>query len=97
MDIVWSVGVVLRPGWVRLRFLWLGAAVGQALACEHGVGIYCNSPQQFRAARLMASLPLISRYSESRNAINFFPSLCNALIKRPPMDAVDDLDLFGRI
>jgi len=80
-----------------------------AYACEHGFGIYYNSPHQHRIARLMLTLHLISRYSESRQAINHFPSLHNVLLKRPamlpaervmnvrpPMDAGDDLDLFGR-
>lgn len=54
-----------------------------AYACERGFGIYYNSPRQYRIARLMLTLHLISRYDQTRQAIDTFPSLRNVLMKRP--------------
>ena len=60
-----------------------------AYACERGFGIYYNSPRQYRIARLMLTLHLISRYHETRQAIDTFPSLRNVLVQRPKVLSAD--------
>ena len=62
-----------------------------AHACEHGFGIYYSGTRQYRVARLMLILHMISRYTESHQAVSRFPSLKNALMPRPqvlPSDRV---------
>ncbi len=76
-----------------------------AYACRHGFGIYYNGPRQLRIARLLMTLHLVSRYAETRQAVNAFPSLDKVLIKRPrvlsservmnarpPLDPMEDTD-----
>jgi hypothetical protein len=54
-----------------------------AHACEHGFGMYYNSPRQHRIARLMLTLHLIDRYAERSHPVNRFPGFHNVLMKRP--------------
>ena len=54
-----------------------------AHACEHGFGICYNSPLQYRIARLLLTLHLISRYDRARRAVDRFPKLGGVLTKRP--------------
>jgi hypothetical protein len=54
-----------------------------AYACEHGFGVYYESPRQYRVARLLLTLHLISRYHENRQAINAFPSLEDVFMQHP--------------
>jgi hypothetical protein len=52
-------------------------------ACERGFGVYYSSPRQYRIARLLLTLHLISRYDRSRRYVDRFPSLTNVMMKRP--------------
>ncbi|MBI2435845.1 MAG: hypothetical protein HYV26_23565 [Candidatus Hydrogenedentes bacterium] len=52
-------------------------------ACEHGFGAYYNSPRQYRIARLLLTLHLIDLYTQTRQAVNTFPSFKTILMKRP--------------
>jgi len=54
-----------------------------AYACERGFGIYYSGPRQYRIGRLLLTLHLISRYDQSRQAVNTFPTLRNVMMKRP--------------
>ncbi len=54
-----------------------------AHACEHGFGIYYNSARQYRIARLLLTLHLISRYDQTRQAVDRLPSMKKVLMKRP--------------
>ncbi len=54
-----------------------------AHACQQGILVYYNSPQQFRVARLMLTLHIIARYHENRHPVNEFPLLEQALAPRP--------------
>lgn len=51
--------------------------------CEHGLGIYCSTPHQYRIARLLLTLHLIESYNETGYAIERFPHFRNVLMKRP--------------
>jgi hypothetical protein len=78
-----------------------------AHACESGFGIYYNSFRQFRIARLMLTLHLISKYAQTRQAINALPSLGKVMMKRPlvlpservmmpqrPIETLDDVEYY---
>ena len=52
-------------------------------ACDHGFGLYYNSPRQFRIARLLLTLHLIDRYDQNHQSVDTFPSLDKALMPRP--------------
>lgn len=60
-----------------------------AFACEHGFGIYYTSQQQFRVARLLLTMHLISRYEQHRQALEHFPSLDKVLLVRPKVLPAD--------
>ncbi len=75
MDLfAWSEMDAARPEACADRF---------AHACERGFGAYYNSLRQYRIARLLLTLHLVSRYAEARAAVNRFPSFANVLMKRP--------------
>lgn len=54
-----------------------------AHACENGFGIYYNSARQYRIARLLLTLHLISRYDQARQAVDRLPSIRKVMMKRP--------------
>ena len=62
-----------------------------AHACEHGFGIYYNSPRQYRIARLLLTLHLIARYDRCRRFVDRFPSLRNVMMKRPAVLSAERL------
>lgn len=81
-----------------------------AYACERGFGIYYSGPRQYRIGRLLLTLHLISRYDQSRQAVNTFPTLRNVMMKRPLVlrserimasrpaaNLIDDLDSYGEV
>jgi len=62
-----------------------------AHACEQGFRVFYGNVHQHRVARLMLTLHLISRYDQTRQTVERFPSLSNVLVKRPlvlPSDRV---------
>lgn len=54
-----------------------------AHACELGFGVYYNSPQQYRVARLMLTLHIIARYHEMHYPLDEFPQFEKSLLRRP--------------
>ncbi len=81
-----------------------------AYACERGFGVYYNSPHQFRIARLLLTLHLISKYAQTRQAVDTLPHLKTVLIKRPavlpaerimiprrPEDAMEEMEIYREI
>lgn len=54
-----------------------------AYACEHGFGIYYSGPRQLRIARLLLTMHLISRYDQTKQPIDRFPSLGAVFLQRP--------------
>lgn len=54
-----------------------------AYACENGIALYYETAQQFRIARLMMTLHLISRYHQLRQPVDRLPSLECVLVPRP--------------
>jgi len=54
-----------------------------AHACDHGLGVYCSTPRQYRIARLLLTLHLVERYDATGRAVERFPHFRNLLIKRP--------------
>ncbi len=78
-----------------------------AYACERGFGVYYATPRQYRIARLMLTLHLISQYEQGRQAVNTLPSLKSVMMKRPAvlpservmmpersLDAMEELDYY---
>lgn len=78
-----------------------------AYACERGFGIFYGSARQYRIARLMLTLHLISLYTQGRQAVNTLPSLKSVMMKRPAIlpservmipnreqEAMDTFDLY---
>lgn len=62
-----------------------------AYACENGISLYYETPQQFRIARLMMTLHLISRYHQLRQPVDRLPSLEYVLVPRPAVLGVNPL------
>lgn len=54
-----------------------------AYACEHGLGVYYDTPRQLRVARLMLTLHLISRYHQLRKPVDRLPRISSILQARP--------------
>jgi hypothetical protein len=60
-------------------------ALGDRLqyAVEHGLVVYCSTPRQWRTARLMLYLHLISRYYQTKHRFLHFPCMAETLRERP--------------
>jgi hypothetical protein len=54
-----------------------------AHACAHGIGIYHADARQYRTARLLLTLHLISTYSQRHEAVDRLPSLGSVFMRRP--------------
>jgi hypothetical protein len=52
-------------------------------ACRQGFGVYYSSPCQYRIARLIFTLHLISKYAQLKHPVDRFPSIERVLMKRP--------------
>ena len=75
-------------------------------AVEHGLTVYHATPRQFRTARLLLYLHLISRYGKTKQRFTHFPRVEAALKPRPrtlesdrtrifhPAEPEEDLDLL---
>ena len=70
----WSKKDSKRPEAIRNKYHFV---------VEHGLVIYYHSPRQYRTARLMLYLHLISRYHQNRIRFTKFPEVGRALTKRP--------------
>ncbi len=56
-----------------------------AHACERGFGIYYSSPMQYRVARLLLTMHLISRYKQSNHPVSHLPSMQHVMKERPKL------------
>lgn len=63
-------------------------------AIEQGLTIYCSSPRQFRTARLMLYLHLVTRYERGDARFEVFPTVETALQRRPHMLDSDRKRIF---
>ena len=54
-----------------------------AHACAHGIGIYHADARQYRTARLLLTLHLISTYSQRHESVDRLPSLETVFMLRP--------------
>jgi hypothetical protein len=54
-----------------------------AFACQHGLRVYYDTPRQFRVARLMLTLHVISRYHQQRRPVDRLPRVTTMLVARP--------------
>jgi hypothetical protein len=63
-------------------------------AIEQGLLIYCSSPRQFRTARLMLYLHIITRYEQGDARFSEFPTVETALQRRPHMLDSDRRRIF---
>jgi hypothetical protein len=72
----WSELDAHRPGALKDKF---------SHAIEHGFVLYYATPRQFRTARLLLYLHLISRYDHCKLRFTQFPDMTKALQKRPAM------------
>jgi len=70
----WSEKESARPEAVKDKFRYV---------VEHGLILYYRSPRQFRTARLMLYLHMISRYHQSKRRFTGFPRVSKALRERP--------------
>jgi hypothetical protein len=62
-----------------------------AYACDHGIRVYYETPLQFRIARLMLTLHLVSRYHQLRQPVDRLPSLDAVLQVRPNIHIANPL------
>jgi hypothetical protein len=76
----WSELDANRPGALKDKF---------SHAIEHGCVFYYASPRQFRTARLLLYLHLISRYDQCKLRFTQFPDMAKPLQKRPTVLEVD--------
>lgn len=63
-------------------------------AIEQGLTIYCSSPRQFRTARLILYLHLVTRYEQGDARFEIFPTVETALQRRPHMLDSDRRRIF---
>jgi hypothetical protein len=76
----WSELDANRPGALKDKF---------SHAIEHGCVFYYASPRQFRTARLLLYLHLISRYDQCKLRFTQFPDMSKPLQKRPAVLEAD--------
>lgn len=75
MDLfAWSALDAKRPGALRDKFQHV---------VEKGLVVYCDSPRQYRTARLLLYLYIISQYEQSKQRFSKFPRVEAALTQRP--------------
>lgn len=72
----WSELDANRPGALRDKF---------SHAIEHGCVFYYSTPRQYRTARLLLYLHLISRYDQCKLRFTQFPDMSKPLQKRPAL------------
>ncbi len=65
-------------------------------AAEKALVVYWTTPRQYRTARLLLYLHLISRYEQGKQRFPRFPQLEKALVERPRILDSDRKQIFGQ-